>query len=175
MFNQSRQINPTPKLRASCTSIGAAHISQVILKKKPKKNYTPSLYGNNSPPCHDPVQPSLSFSWLACGSSCSYVSPSILGEGREVVLITPNPIVMIPRQPALLVRILIILSDMVLVCGEDPGATLREVNLEDEEAGGVAWYVSQHQPPGDLGKLSKSFILFKMTGIGFKTKSRTLC
>ena len=165
LFNPGRQINPTPRLRASCTSIGAAHISQVILKKKPKKNYTPSLYGNNSPPCHDPVQPSLSFSWLACGSSCSYVSPSILGEGREVVLITPNPIVMISRQPALRVRILIVFSDMVLVCGEDPGAALREVNLQDGEPGGMAWCVSQHQPLGDLNKFSKSFILFKMTEI----------
>lgn len=81
------------------------------------------------------------------------------------VLITPNPIVMIPRQAALRVRILIVLSDVVLVCGEDPGTALREVNLEDGEAGGVVWRVSQHQTLGDLGKLSKSFILFKMTGI----------
>jgi hypothetical protein len=54
---------------------------------------------------------------------------------------------------------------VVLVCGEDPGTALREVNLEDGEAGGVVWRVSQHQTLGDLGKLSKSFILFKMTGI----------
>lgn len=162
LFNPSRQISPTPRLRASCPSIGAAHISQDISKKK--KN-TPSLYGNNSLPCHDSTQPSLSFSWLACGSSCSYVSPSILGVGKVDVLITPNPIVMIPRQAALRVRILIVLSDVVLVCGEDPGTALREVNLEDGEAGGVVWRVSQHQTLGDLGKLSKSFILFKMTGI----------
>lgn len=53
-------------------------------------------------------------------------------------LIGPDPIIVISRQPALRVRVLVILSYVVLIGGEDPRPAFEHVDLQDAEAWRVA-------------------------------------
>ena len=48
-------------------------------------------------------------------------------------LVRPDPVIMVSCQPSLRMGGLIILVDVVLIRGEDPGAALRHVNLHDTE------------------------------------------
>ena len=45
------------------------------------------------------------------------------------LLITSDPVVMIPGQPTLGSILIVVLMDMILISGEDPCATLFEVHL----------------------------------------------
>lgn len=57
-------------------------------------------------------------------------------------LVRTDPVVMISCQPSLRVRGLVVLVDVVLIRGKDPGATLRHVDLHDTEPWSVPGSVS---------------------------------
>lgn len=65
-------------------------------------------------------------------------------------LMTPNPIIMIPRQPTLRLIGPEILPHMILIRSADPGTRFRHVDLHDTEPGRVAGTVYHVYAWGDL-------------------------
>lgn len=53
---------------------------------------------------------------------------SPLGNGLNH-LMRADPVVVVARQPALGDGLVVVLMDVVLVCGEDPGSAVGEVDL----------------------------------------------
>ena len=69
-------------------------------------------------------------------------------------LVAPHPIIMIARQPALRMALLVILPDVILVRRKDPRARLRHVDLQDAEARRVARRMVHDQTLRDLEEIA---------------------
>ncbi len=65
-------------------------------------------------------------------------------------LMTPNPIIMIPRQPPLRLIRPEILSHMILIRRTEPSPRIGHVDLHHTESGGVAWGMDHVDPCREL-------------------------